>query len=91
MKVEGRKVEGWKIGIIPVVESRQPSDYGDEDIRRTVGSYSGPENPIRRVWRLRERMLHLGIEFEDDDERIRKIVGREGKGEDGELRVEEEG
>jgi len=26
---------------------------------------------------LRERLLHLGIEFEDDDERIRKLVGRE--------------
>ena len=56
--------------------SRQPSDYGEENIRRTVGSDSGSENPIRRVWRLRERMLHLEIEFEDDDERIRKVVGR---------------
>ena len=58
------------------------SSSGSEHIRKTVGSYSEPENPIQRVWRLRERMLHLGIEFEDDDERIRKIVGREGEGEE---------
>ncbi|MFP4228738.1 MAG: hypothetical protein ACLFTE_07925 [Salinivenus sp.] len=63
-----------------MVTSRQPSDYGDEDIRRTVGTDSESENPIRRVWRLRERMLHLDIEFEDDGERIRKMVGREERG-----------
>ncbi len=33
-----------------------------------------------------ERILHLGIEFEDDDEPIRKVVGREESGE-GEGRV----
>lgn len=59
-----------------MANSRRPFDNDEEEIRKTVGSYSGPENPIRRVWRLRERMLHLGIEFEDDDERIRKVVGR---------------
>jgi len=48
-----------------------------ERIRKEVGSRSVSENPIRRVWQLRERLLHLGIEFEDDDERIRKLVGRE--------------
>ncbi len=59
-----------------MVEFRHPSNYGDEDIRRIIGSYSESENPIRRVWQLRKRMLRLGIEFEDDDERIRKVVGR---------------
>jgi len=52
------------------------SDHSNEKIRMTVGSNSERENPIRRVWRLRERMLHLGIEFKADDERIRKVVGR---------------
>jgi hypothetical protein len=47
----------------------------DERIRKTVGSRAETDNPIRRVWRLRERMLRLGIDFEDDDERIRKVVG----------------
>ena len=63
------------------MEHRESSDHSGEKIRKTVGGDSGAENPIRRVWKLRERMLHLGIEFEDDDERIRNVVGREGKGE----------
>ncbi|PSQ74822.1 MAG: hypothetical protein BRD39_01155 [Bacteroidetes bacterium QH_9_64_21] len=58
------------------MKQRESSDHSSEKIRKTVGSDSGFENPVRRVWRLRERMLRLGIEFEDDDERIRKIVGR---------------
>jgi hypothetical protein len=49
-----------------------------ERIRKVVGSRSEPENPIRRVWKLRERMLRLGIDFDDDDERIRKVVGGNG-------------
>lgn len=50
------------------------SDHEKERIRKTVGSEPDAENPIRRVWALRERMIRLGIEFEDDDEPIRKIV-----------------
>ena len=38
-------------------------------------------NPIRRVWKLRERMLRLGIDFGNDDERIRKVVGGPQRGE----------
>jgi len=59
-----------------MMKHRELSDQSSEKIRKTVGSDPRAENPIRRVWKLRERMLHLGIEFEDDDERIRKIVGR---------------
>jgi hypothetical protein len=64
-----------------MMEHRESSDQSSEKIRKIVGSDSGDENPIRRVRQLRERMLHLGIEFEDGDERIRNVVGREGKGE----------
>jgi hypothetical protein len=55
---------------------RGSTDRSSERIRQTVGVRSEPENPIRRVWKLGERMLHLGIELEEDDERIRKTVGR---------------
>ena len=59
---------------------------GDERIRKVVGSglaCEDPirENPIRRVWKLRERMLRLGIDFGNDDERIRKVVGGPQRGE----------
>jgi len=64
-----------------MMKHKGSSDQSSEKIRKIVGSNSGAENPIRRVWHLRERMLHLGIEFEDDDERIRKVVGREKEGE----------
>jgi hypothetical protein len=58
-----------------MAEPESASEREEERIRKTVGSRSDPENPIRRVWTLRERMLRLGIDFDDDDERIRKVVG----------------
>jgi hypothetical protein len=61
-----------------MMNPKRSSDHSSEWIRKTVGSDSRAENPVRRIWKLRERMLHLGIEFEEEDERIRKTVGRPG-------------
>ena len=52
-----------------------------EDVRKTVGRDRNLyQRPLQRVWILRERMRRLGIEFENDDERIRKVVGRSKHG-----------
>lgn len=58
---------------------RRSSDK--ERIRKVVGTHPDTENPVRRVWELRERMLRLGIDFGNDDERIRKVVGGSQRGE----------
>ena len=48
----------------------------DKHVRKTVGRQTNPpDDLLQRVWILRDRMLRLGIEFENDDERIRKVVG----------------
>ena len=41
--------------------------------KKLVGKQE-PDRPLQRVWELRERLIRLGVEFDDDDERIRKVV-----------------
>jgi hypothetical protein len=52
----------------------------DDRIRKTVGSRPPRDaeqaDPIQRVYALWLRLKHLGITGHDDDERIRKVVGR---------------
>jgi hypothetical protein len=53
----------------------------DEHIRKQVGREREDERPLRRIWKLRERMQRLGIDLEvNKNERIRKIVGRSERG-----------
>lgn len=59
------------------------SDERGEHIRKEVGggdNDTGPDatekSPAQRLWDLRARMIRLGIDFGNDNERIRKIVGR---------------
>lgn len=75
------KSESAVSAILKITRRRKMNEHDsgssdEEDIRKVVGSgQDRSENPIRRAWRLRQRMLTLGIEFEDDDERIRRTVG----------------
>lgn len=62
-------------------ESQSENERGSQpgDVRRVVGTPRDPEDAssvLDRMWDLRERMIALGIDFENDDERIRKVVGR---------------
>jgi len=59
-----------------MIERTLPSEEGGGPGRKTVGSDSTLENLVRRVWHLRERIEHPGIEFEDDNECIQHGVGR---------------
>lgn len=64
------------------MNEHDPGSSDEENIRKVLGSgQDRSENPIRRAWRLRQRMLTLGIEFEDDDEWIRRTVGSAQRGE----------
>lgn len=85
-RIEGKRGSVQRFAAHTPKRSQAPmkehaSSARSERIRKIVGSRSESGNPVRRVWRLRERMLRLGIEFEDDDERIRKVVGRSERGE----------
>ena len=52
-----------------------------EHIRKTVGRTTEREKrPLERMWKLRQRLLELGVDLTKDDERIRKVVGRSGDG-----------
>jgi hypothetical protein len=53
----------------------------DEHIRKQVGAAPGEDledekSPAQGLWDLRARMIRLGIDFGNDNERIRKTVGR---------------
>lgn len=50
----------------------------DENIRKKVGRKQ-EKRPLQRVWELRQRLMKLGVEFDNKDERIRKIVSRSGQ------------
>jgi hypothetical protein len=54
-----------------------PAPKYEEPIRKTVGQRTDlrDTNSIRRGWRLRQRMIALGIEFDRDEGRLRKVVG----------------
>lgn len=45
-----------------------------ENIRKQVGQKE-EASILDRVWNLRNRLIELGVDFEDDDEWIRKTVG----------------
>jgi ribulose 1,5-bisphosphate carboxylase large subunit-like protein len=52
-----------------------------EHIRKTVGRTKEREKRLlERMWKLRQRLLELGVDLTKDDERIRKVVGRSGDG-----------
>lgn len=75
MRIIGRRLPSfeWFISMV------QPSP-DKERIRKVVGMRPDTKNPVRRVWELRVRMLRLGIDFGNDDERIRKVVGGPQRG-----------
>lgn len=53
----------------------------DEHIRKVVGQKRETERPLQRMYVLWQRLVALGIDQPNKNERIRKVVGRSGEGE----------
>jgi len=55
------------------------SPSSNKPIRKQVGGEQEEDDqrsPAQQLWDLRQRMIDLGIDFGNDNERIRKVVGR---------------
>ncbi len=57
-------------------EKHESKTHSEKPIRKQVGRPREEEkSPAQQLWDLRQRMLDLGIDFGNDNERIRKVVG----------------
>lgn len=64
---------------MPQSEEHASATHSHKPIRKQVGrpreNPQKKKSPAQQLWDLRQRMIDLGIDFGNDNERIRKVVG----------------